>query len=122
MLKITDDRNGTLAMQQLLTVSGEDVGSTYIDAEFQRSIERRLAPMERRLAQSLEETSWEVMKSRDFQDNKCTFGDHDDNIEFFPVKIPDLASFTDLTAGIKNGRMEVKMCVETYFLREYILY
>jgi hypothetical protein len=109
MLKITDDQNGTLAMQQLLTVSGDDVGSTYIDAQFQRSIESRLAPLEAQLTQSLEEISWEVMKSRDFQDNKCTFGDHDDNIEFFPVKIPDLANHTDLAAGIKNGRMEVKM-------------
>jgi hypothetical protein len=42
-------------MQQLLTVSGEDVGSTYIDAEFQRSIESRLAPMEGILTQSLQE-------------------------------------------------------------------
>jgi hypothetical protein len=104
-----DDQNGTLAMQQLLTVSGDDVGSTYIDAQFQHSIESRLAPLEAQLTQSLGEISWEVMKSRDFQDNKCTFGDHDDNIEFFPVRIPDLANYTNLAAKIKNGRMEVKM-------------
>jgi len=108
-------------MQQLLTVSGEDVGSTYIDAEFQRSIESRLAPMEGMLTQTLEETSWEVMKSRDFQDNKCTFGDHDDNIEFFPVKIPELAKVTDLGAGIRNGRMEVRMSVIFFLLQVLLL-
>jgi hypothetical protein len=112
ILKITDAQNGLLALQQLLTVSGEDVGSTYIDAEFERFIQNRLAPIESELSQTLDEISWEIMKSRDFQDNKCTFGDHDDNIEIFPVKIPDLANtYTNPAVGIKFGRMEIKMFV-----------
>lgn len=112
ILKITDAHDGSLAMQQLLTVSGDDVGSTYIDAEFERFIQNRLAPIQSELSQSLEEISWEIMKSRDFQDNKCTFGDHDDNIEIFPVKIPDLANtYSNPAVGIKCGRMEVKMFV-----------
>jgi hypothetical protein len=96
-------------MQQLLTVSGEDVGSTYIDSEFQKLVQARLACIESQLSQSLEEISWEIMKGRDFQDNKCMFGDHDD-LEFFPVQIPGLPNtYHNAEANIKSGRIEVRM-------------
>jgi hypothetical protein len=98
-------------MNQLLTVSGEDVGSTFIDAEFQKHIEHRLAPIEHQLPQSLPETSWEIMKSRDYLDNKCTFGDHD-SIERFFVKIPEFPkSYSNLDLGIQSGQMEIQMFV-----------
>jgi hypothetical protein len=109
-LKITDSQNGSLSMNQLLTVSGDDVGSTFIDAEFQRHIESRLAPIEHHLNQSLQETSWEIMKSRDYLDNKCTFGDHE-GIERFFVKIPELPkSYNYPDLGIQAGQMEIRMC------------
>jgi hypothetical protein len=98
-------------MQQLLAVSGEDVGSTYIDSEFEKFVQARLACIEGELSQTLEEISWEIMKGRDFQDNKCMFGDHED-IEFFPVQIPGLPNtYCNAEAAIKSGRIEVKMRV-----------
>jgi hypothetical protein len=44
-------------MNQLLAVSGDDDGSTFIDADFQKYIDSRLAPIENQLSRSLQETS-----------------------------------------------------------------
>ncbi|KAF2433505.1 hypothetical protein EJ08DRAFT_583792 [Tothia fuscella] len=110
ILKIIDSINGSISMKQLLTVCGEDIGSTFIDAEFQKLVEGRLAPVEHLLNQSIPELTWEMMKSRDFQDNKCTFGDHGDAIERFPVQIPDFPrQYTSLELAAELGHIEVKI-------------
>lgn len=103
-------------------VSGEDIGSTYIDAAFQDLVLQKLKKIGRQRlgGKSLNRLSWEMMTSPDFQNNKHTLGrpgaDYPDD-EAFYIKIPapigegNRADLQDVTEG---GEMKFLWFVSSF--------
>lgn len=56
----------------------------------------------------LEEISWQMMKSKEYQNAKCDYGSPDDT-ETFSVSIPELSKdYSVESLGILNGEMRFK--------------
>ncbi|KAL8705963.1 MAG: hypothetical protein Q9201_000957 [Fulgogasparrea decipioides] len=108
VLGVSDTLTDALSLQQLDVVFGANIGSAAIDYDFESLARSRLklAHYTSPLPMAPEQSAWEMMKSRDFQNTKCEHGSPDD-APMFSVPIPKLDStYTDLTAGIENGEMK----------------
>ncbi|KAK3065276.1 hypothetical protein LTS18_003150 [Coniosporium uncinatum] len=108
LLEVTNCRNGALSMSQLHTVFGGEVGATAIDVEFRALAQKRLSQMDptTALRAPLETISWDLMKSRDYQDSKCMFGDLDNDTGYFFVRIPGLNdAYSNPRLRISRGHM-----------------
>ncbi|KAL9046507.1 MAG: hypothetical protein Q9214_000676, partial [Letrouitia sp. 1 TL-2023] len=107
VLRVSDTQTDAIALQQLDVVFGATVGSAAIDFEFESSARSRLelAHLTAPLAMSPEEIAWQMMKSRDFQNTKCSHGSPDD-APAFSVPIPRLdSSYVNMSVGIEYGEM-----------------
>lgn len=91
-----------------LTCTGDAVGSAAIDHEFEllaRSRLRRIDPVLRTSQTSAEDVAWEMMKSIEFQNEKCEHGSRDD-APVFQIPVPQLASnYVNNDISIRNQRM-----------------
>jgi hypothetical protein len=92
---------------------GGEVGSTYIDAEFQTLVACRLQGIAHLLQNPIEGVAWQMMSSTAFQSNKHELGRKQCNHEdCFKIKIPDLrVPLTDASLRISRGEMEFSWCV-----------
>ncbi|KAF1810891.1 hypothetical protein P152DRAFT_400506 [Eremomyces bilateralis CBS 781.70] len=111
VLRVTDVTSGCLSLRQLDVVFGSTVGSTFIDAQFEKEAEARLkmANQTGPLNIDIEETAWEMMKSKEFQNAKCDYGSADD-AEVFSIPIPKLSyAYSNGLVGIFNGEMQFKI-------------
>ncbi|EON62947.1 hypothetical protein W97_02173 [Coniosporium apollinis CBS 100218] len=107
VLRVTDTQSDTLSLQQLDVVFGETIGSAAIDYAFEKLVLARLQQADRvaSLGINLDETAWEMMKSKEFQNVKCEHGSPSDT-PLFSVAIPRLSpAYSNRDAGIQNGEM-----------------
>ncbi|KAI9704654.1 MAG: hypothetical protein M1820_005402 [Bogoriella megaspora] len=112
-LRVSDTAIGALSLQQVDVVDGANVGSAAIDQDFMNFAEEKLNEADRvePLNLDIEETVWEMMKGRDFQNIKCEHGAPDETPTFWIV-IPGLAhTYSSPSADIEKG--ELKTSKET---------
>ncbi|KAL8663144.1 MAG: hypothetical protein Q9168_008140 [Polycauliona sp. 1 TL-2023] len=107
VLRVTDTQRGSLSLEQLDVVFGATIGSAAIDADFHVLVKKRLeqADQHSSLGVSPDEASWEMSKSKDFQNTKCEHGSPDDT-PIFSVRIPSLnRNYIDQSMAIEDGEM-----------------
>ena len=102
-------------LDQLADIAiGDTIGSTKIDIEFQNIIMKRLEKLKNsgkwRPNAKVETIAWDMMKSSDFQDNKCAHGWPDLSLTF-SIPIPNL-EFTYQSPFLKvaRGQMTFERC------------
>lgn len=92
---------------------GETIGSAAIDDAFKKLVLSRLKQADRvaKLHIELDDATWEMMKSKEFQNAKCDHGSPDD-APFFTVTIPKLSrAYVNLGPGTENGEMRFSRLV-----------
>lgn len=107
VLRVTGTHNQAINLQQLDVVFGETIGSSAIDYDFETLVCERLerAHQVKPLPMDLEQTAWEMVKSRDFQAVKCEYGAPDDT-PLFSIAIPRLShSYNHEETGIRSGEV-----------------
>lgn len=93
---------------------GGDVGSTSIDQDFEQLAAIRLSQLLEvvQLGETANALAWEMRKSRDFQDTKCTFGDPDDSVSYVRIPIPGLDKrYINEELRVYDGQMQFDMSV-----------
>ncbi|KAH8591554.1 hypothetical protein B0O99DRAFT_675246 [Bisporella sp. PMI_857] len=106
-LRVTGTGGGSLQLEQLDVVFGANIGSAQIDSAFEDSVEQRLeaANQATPMGIDLEDTPWEMMKSKEYQNAKCDYGAPDDT-DSFSVAVPRLSkSYGNAAFGIIDGEM-----------------
>lgn len=92
---------------KLIVLAGATIGSASIDHDFELLVRARLEQVDRtaRLIMSPQETAWEMMKSKDFQNTKCEHGGPDE-CPIFSVHVPKLnTAYSNPALRIQNGEM-----------------
>jgi hypothetical protein len=116
ILRVTGTQIGVPALQQLMVVKGQTIGSTQIDDAFEDLILAKLEqidaifPLETLQGRPLDksEAAWLMAKSAQFQDAKCCFGSPDDTD--FTVTIPNLPdSYENPQYDVQNGKILVTL-------------
>ena len=113
VLRVTDTGNHSLSLEQLDVVFGATIGSAAIDNDFDAFVRSRLEQADRHtsLGVSPEAASWQMMKSKDFQNTKCEHGSPDDS-PIFSVPIPKInPHHVDHSVAIENGEMRFSRSV-----------
>ncbi|KAI9662318.1 MAG: hypothetical protein M1821_008485 [Bathelium mastoideum] len=106
-LRVTDTAIGVLTLQQVDVVQGANVGSAAIDSDFMDFAENRLrdADQSQPLNLDIQETVYEMMKAREFQNIKCEHGAPDET-PMFSLVIPGLShSYSNPAVNIERGEM-----------------
>ncbi|KAF2467943.1 uncharacterized protein BDR25DRAFT_335749 [Lindgomyces ingoldianus] len=107
VLRIANNVNQSICLEQLDVVFGESIGSAAIDYEFEKLVSGRLSTAHNASPLPIDpsDAAWEMMKSRDFQAVKCEYGSPDDT-PLFSIGIPRVPqSYNNPDARIKNGEM-----------------
>jgi hypothetical protein len=116
ILRVTGAQRGVPALQQLLVVKGQTIGSTQIDDAFEDLVLEKLKqtdaihPLESLQGRPLDqsEAAWLMAKSAQFQDAKCYFGSPDDTD--FSVTIPNLPdTYENQQYSIQDGKILVTL-------------
>ncbi|KIW01595.1 uncharacterized protein PV09_07067 [Verruconis gallopava] len=110
ILRVKDLQGSIPHLQQLSVVEGKAIGSTQIDLEFEDLVYSRLEKADAMYPMNLdlETAAWTMMKSSQYLDTKCCFGQPDDLD--FRVAIPDLHfSYSNPQHGIFDGHMHFKL-------------
>ena len=110
VMRISGVQSGLVTLKQLDTVNGKNIGSVQIDREFEEYVLNRLQQVNNsfNLGIDPDESAWQMMKSREFQNAKCDFGSTDDTPSFL-VAVPGLdPKFVSKQFGMQNGNMEFK--------------
>jgi hypothetical protein len=92
---------------------GAAPGSARIDTDFEKSVQERLGMADRvtPLGIDIDDASWHMMKSKEFQNAKCDYGSMDDT-DTFSVAIPNLSKQYGVESlGIINGELRYKRYV-----------
>ena len=95
---------------QKLTSLGATLGSAQIDHAFEVSVRERLEVANKvaLLNIDIDDTAWEMMKSKEYQNAKCDYGAPDDT-EYFSVAIPKLSrSYSVEYLGIVDGEIRIR--------------
>ncbi|KAH6665116.1 hypothetical protein B0J14DRAFT_492708 [Halenospora varia] len=88
---------------EMLPVTGVDVGATNIDAAFQRLVIDR---MDRAGLDVSDNPDWKMVNSAEYEVQKCNFGQPSSQVPFISIRVPTLANNYDNDAfGIRKGRM-----------------
>ena len=99
---------GHLAAAKLDVVQGLTVGSVKIDEAFEKlaleKIERANAAAP--LGVELEDASWRMMKSREFQNAKCIHGSDDETLVFLVPIVGLNTAYVNEAHSISNGEMQ----------------
>ncbi|KAM0558235.1 hypothetical protein ACHAPJ_004922 [Fusarium lateritium] len=77
LLAIKEDQNGNSQANELQPVTGSEIGSTYIDSDFESLVASVLEPQQTYLSKSFKDVAWEMRNSRAFQEKKHKFGTAD---------------------------------------------
>ena len=90
ILNVKAMRDGMPSLQQLDVVEGRAIGSTQIDLDFEELAYQRLSQADAAspMHLDLQAAAWTMMKSAQYLDAKCCFGEPDDTD--FRVPIPGL--------------------------------
>lgn len=110
MLRVESIQSGIPSLKQLDVVEGKAVGSTQIDLGFEDLVYERLMQANAVLPMhlDLQATAWAMMKSSQYLDAKCCFGQPDDTD--FVVAIPELMmGYTNPQFGIYDRNMHFKL-------------
>lgn len=113
VLRVTDTGNHSLSLEQLDVVFGATIGSAAIDNDFDTFVRGRLEQADRHTSLGVEPeaASWQMMKSKDFQNTKCEHGSPDDS-PIFSVPIPKVnPHYVDHSVAIENGEMRFSRLV-----------
>ena len=120
-LRVVDTAIRVLSLQQVDVVQGANVGSAAIDDDFMNFAEDRLrqADQSQPLDVDIEETVYEMMKGKDFQNIKCEHGSPDET-PVFSLVIPGLShSYSNPAAGIERGELQMtKADLRGFFNRQ----
>lgn len=115
---MTETTTDSLSLAQMDVVLGTPLGSAQIDQKFEKLTLQRLreADANSPLGIDLEDTAWQMMKSKEYQNAKCDYGSPDDT-PTFSVAVPKLdRSYGNEQAGIVNGEMVFRRLVPFFFL------
>jgi molecular chaperone DnaK (HSP70) len=110
IMRVKGVHNGIPALEQLNVVEGKAIGSTQIDLDFEDLAYERLRQADAMVPMhlDLEATAWGMMKSGQYLDAKCCFGQPDDTD--FRVVIPDLDyGYSNPHFGIYDCQMQFKL-------------
>ncbi|KAL9074642.1 MAG: hypothetical protein Q9157_004316 [Trypethelium eluteriae] len=108
-LRVTDTAIRVLSLEQVDVVEGANVGSAAIDDDFMNFAEARLreANQSQPLDLDIEETVYEMMKGKEFQNIKCEHGAPDET-PMFSLVIPGLShSYSNPPANIERGELHM---------------
>ena len=108
-LRVTNTAIRALSLQQVDVVEGANVGSAAIDHDFMTFAEDRLREADQAQPMNLdiEETVYEMMKGREFQNIKCEHGAPDET-PTFSIAIPGLAhGYSHSAANVERGEMRM---------------
>jgi molecular chaperone DnaK (HSP70) len=110
ILRVNGVRADIPSLEQLNVVEGKAIGSTQIDLSFEEIVYERLVQADAAVPMrlDLQETAWSMMKSAEYLDAKCCFGQPDDND--FRVVIPNLRyGYSNPQYGIFDQKMHFKL-------------
>lgn len=88
--------------RELLPVRGIDIGSTNIDEAFRVLASRKI----RSSGLKIEDCSWKMAMGKDYDYEKCSFGEDGDQVHPVWIRVPALSEeYTNERQGITNGKM-----------------
>jgi hypothetical protein len=88
--------------RELLHVHGIDIGSTNIDEAFRVLASRKI----RSSGLNIEDCGWKMAMGKDFDYEKCSFGEDGDQTHPVWIRVPALSEeYTNERQGITNGKM-----------------
>ncbi|KAJ4263108.1 hypothetical protein NW762_006727 [Fusarium torreyae] len=85
LLTIKEDQNGNSQANELQPVTGAEIGSTYIDSDFESFAASLLEPQQAYLSKSFQDVAWQMRNSRVFQEAKHKFGTEDSKNQRIPI-------------------------------------
>lgn len=107
ILKLRSDHGTPIKLQPLSKVEGAAVGSALIDIRVQQFLESRLALIQDRLAEPVQEVAEKMLLGR-FERFKCIFGTSAANVPALFLEVPGIPPGMDIPqAGIQNSRIAI---------------
>jgi hypothetical protein len=110
IMRVRGLRGVVPSLEQLSVVEGKAIGSTQIDNEFEDLVLDRLQQADAHMPMhlDLDATAWAMMKSAQYLNAKCCFGQPDDSD--FRVLIPDLDyGYSNPHFGIYDCQMQFRL-------------